>query len=527
MLRAVIWCAVSTKEQTADDKHSLPEQEADAKALCDREGWRIVDVLIVPGHSRRYVDFHELAAHARREGIPAFDKMWDYWQGCAFDVLIVRDGDRFARTQALHALFVEMTIDSGARVYSLADGFVDANNYRMWISMNGYHSASHVDGLVKARAKGMRARMDRGLNGGSTIPMCYRVARDERGKATRLEFRPEYRRLMDDAAQLLLDGVGWKAFSLELYRRYGHVNSKTGKPYHDNTFYRLFHNPLAWGVTAMRFAGNYGLWAFDDKAPLPEGVILNRKPEPAIPPVWEGETAELVKAELHRRAALIHGRATANSEYALTGLLMCATCQRRMASDSKKMWKSEERYLYWRCSSHTYRHYRLGAVCDNRKLIRDDTAQEQIAAFLSRYLAQNAPDLTPFLQGESESYRQQTRAEQLRGEIAALRLQIDRLITSQSQAPNNIYEQYTRQIEQASGKLALLEGDLQRTEAVLEPPIVTMGREMAYTDLSQRGLQAFWGQAPREINQAMHRIMGKHRFAVQDGEIIGIRERIG
>src|SRR5262249_12352560 len=157
------------------------------RALCEANGWREMAVLTVPGHSRRYIDIHELAEDARAKGIDAFDRILDLWKRCAFDVLICRDGDRFARTQALHAYFVEKTIEIGRRIYSLADGWVDEKNYRMFISMSGYHSASHIDGLVKARKKGMKKRMERGLNGGTTIPMIYRIVRDESGKALRLE----------------------------------------------------------------------------------------------------------------------------------------------------------------------------------------------------------------------------------------------------------------------------------------------------------------------------------------------------
>ncbi|MBK8035345.1 MAG: hypothetical protein IPK17_38735 [Chloroflexi bacterium] len=48
--RALIWAAVSTKAQAdEDDKFSLPIQEDDARTLAERSGWRVVDVLRVPG----------------------------------------------------------------------------------------------------------------------------------------------------------------------------------------------------------------------------------------------------------------------------------------------------------------------------------------------------------------------------------------------------------------------------------------------------------------------------------------------
>lgn len=92
-LRAIIWCAVSTKGQAVDDKDSLPTQEADGRSLCEREGWR-----------------------------------------------------------------VEKTVGRGARIYSLADGMIDENNFRMWIAMGGYRAAGEIDSLIKMRKIGFDAR---------------------------------------------------------------------------------------------------------------------------------------------------------------------------------------------------------------------------------------------------------------------------------------------------------------------------------------------------------------------------------
>ena len=63
-----------------DEKLSLSQQEADARTLCEREGWQVIDVLRVPGHSRRYVDIHECARDMQAEGIDAFNKLLGYWE---------------------------------------------------------------------------------------------------------------------------------------------------------------------------------------------------------------------------------------------------------------------------------------------------------------------------------------------------------------------------------------------------------------------------------------------------------------
>jgi DNA invertase Pin-like site-specific DNA recombinase len=149
-LRAAIWCAVSTHAQHEPEKVSLPEQEEQSRLHAQKNGWQVVDLMKVPGHSRRYIDFHELAADAAEEGIDAFYRLKAHWEAKDFDVLIIRDGDRFARTQALHAYITEQIIKCGATIFSLADGLIDERNYRMWIAMSGFKAAGEIDRLVKA-----------------------------------------------------------------------------------------------------------------------------------------------------------------------------------------------------------------------------------------------------------------------------------------------------------------------------------------------------------------------------------------
>ena len=142
----------------------------------------------VPGHSRRYIDFHELASDAAQKGIDAFHQLTRHWEARDFDVMIVLDGNRFARTQALHAYITEQTIGIGARIYSLVDGWIDKQNYRMWIAMNGYKSAGEIDRFVAERDKAMTARAERGLPISSRIPISHKIIRDAKtGKAIDLK----------------------------------------------------------------------------------------------------------------------------------------------------------------------------------------------------------------------------------------------------------------------------------------------------------------------------------------------------
>ena len=235
--RCLIWCAVSSRAQNEPDKLSLPQQEADSRRVAAENGWNLVDVMRVPGHSRRYFDIHELAEDAAKDGIDAFYRLLQHWEDRDFDVIIVLDGNRFARTQALHAYITEKTISLGARIFSLVDGWVDKQNFRMWIAMNGYKSAGEIDRLMDARDKAMTGRAGRGLPTTSRVAFSHKLIRDpESGKAVKLVVDESKRRLWDDLATVILEGVAWDKIEVELFNRYGHANSE-GEPYYSHRMY--------------------------------------------------------------------------------------------------------------------------------------------------------------------------------------------------------------------------------------------------------------------------------------------------
>src|SRR5690606_37735077 len=158
MTRVILWVAVSSRPQATDAKESLPAQERDLRALAEQNQWDIIDVLVVPGHSRRYIDIHALAADAMRQGIDAFYKLLRHFERQDFDGLLDRDADSVARTQSLHAYIVDSIVACGAFIYSLADGLVGRNSFRMFIAKSGYRAAVAIDALEKGYDIAMKAR---------------------------------------------------------------------------------------------------------------------------------------------------------------------------------------------------------------------------------------------------------------------------------------------------------------------------------------------------------------------------------
>ena len=70
--KAVIWCAVSTQAQTAEDKISLPEQEQAARDWCQENTLSVSAILKVPGYSRRESDIITALEDFAEQGIYAY-----------------------------------------------------------------------------------------------------------------------------------------------------------------------------------------------------------------------------------------------------------------------------------------------------------------------------------------------------------------------------------------------------------------------------------------------------------------------
>lgn len=71
--RALIWAAVSTREQDKEGKYSLEAQQKDGAIVCERMGWQVVDTLVVPGFSRDYYTLAEVATAAEDQEVMLFE----------------------------------------------------------------------------------------------------------------------------------------------------------------------------------------------------------------------------------------------------------------------------------------------------------------------------------------------------------------------------------------------------------------------------------------------------------------------
>jgi hypothetical protein len=519
-IRCVIWCAVSSRAQNEPDKISLPQQEADSRKLAEENNWRVIDVMRVPGHSRRYIDFHKLAADASQEGIDAFHRLARHWEIRDFDVLIVLDGNRFARTQALHAYVTEQTISLGARIYSLMDGWIDKQNHRMWIAMNGYKAAGEIDRLVAARDQAMTSRAERGLPVSSIVVFSHHLVRDPKtGRAIRLEVDESKRRLWDDLAEIVLEGVAWDKIEGQLFERYGHVNDK-GEKYYPYCMYRLLMKPTFWGHTSRFHASassknghKFGRWIYDESEPLPEGVIIFRNTHPAV---WQGELSDRIRQEIDRRSEAVRGNATPSCTHRLSGLVICGECGRYM-----RTW-TQGNYRGVCCSSAKDHSPRL-PKCDNRGVTNEKKVITRLNELLGQMLHEKRTDI--FDGAMPDTLCLPKRIDALETDIAELEEQARLLIRRQITASEDIQELY----EEELGKLGIQLKNMKEARNRLQGDVLATQQSIAVQqttleEIANLTLEKFWLQESRTINQMLHRLMGKRRLVILNKEIVGIVE---
>lgn len=219
--RALVWAAVSTKQQAEDTKASLPAQVQECRAWCEANGYEVLDTLIIDGFSRRFYTLNEFAqALLESQQNEAGFKLLEYIEGRAFDVFVCRDVDRFGREQSIVSELIQRVIHSGALIYTLNEGWITEQQARIVAAMSGYRAASYVDDLRRKISIGLTALVKRGLpTNGKTLP-CHKLLRDERnGKPVKVVFDESTRPEWDALAALLLEGVPFHDLQIEMFKR--------------------------------------------------------------------------------------------------------------------------------------------------------------------------------------------------------------------------------------------------------------------------------------------------------------------
>lgn len=516
---ALILVSVSTPEQAADEKQSLETQERDLRAIAEQRGWRVIAALRIPGFSRDYISIEEcerdmLAATPPITAIQVLRKMTE---DRAYDIFMVRDADRFGRTQSLIMQIAEtICVKQGLKIFSQIDNtLVEGTAVRFWAAMTGLRSAGEMDKKKLYRHNGMEKRAERGLHEAIT-PWFHQTIRDpNNGKALRVELREEYRYIWDAVFKVIVEErIGFIRVEQVLYEKYQIVNPITGRPFRPKFFYEtLCTKPVAWGHRSrgLHRHKDVGEWVYDSSVLPPAGATLYYD---VLPPIYTGQQADDLCDELRRRAQ-ISGGAKPTHPSTFSGLVVCDYCDNHMAFVDRP----EKRWVVYRCQTHD-RHKYDGPDCPAKpKSITLERLQDWLRPFLERLLAgEPLEDLFPSIVSGVEN-----ELRTIEQHLAAVEAEKTRLIERLGLVPDSLLADYQRQLNQVAERADALQTRFQSLKVAAQSQN-RGGQVAAFNDLAQIGLDAFWQADPGRQQQILKRLFGRWKIIVADGKVIGVAQ---
>lgn len=520
--RCVIWCAVSSEEQAKDDKLSLVTQENEMRAYAKEQGWDVLQVFMWDGYSRWESDPIAALEDFAEQGRFEYHELRRMWRDRGFDVLLLYTHSRAGRSFTMQSWVVENVIRHGGEIYRIHGGWINKRDYAFQIGIGGVLSTADVDRLIEQRFHAMNQRAEQGLPTSSSPPISHIVRRDEMGKPLMDNHgRPlpmivdeRLRRFWNDAAQLFLEGHAFKSLELELYRRFGHAR-EDGKPHTVNMVRTAYSQPAFWGHSARfhrdgrKHGFKVGVWVFDETIAPPEGVLLHRFTHD---PVYTGDLADRVKAELKRRGFVSHGRSTSYGTGRFTGLLVCGECTYYYGYSRKG------KYSYLYCGARNVGIYR-SRVCNQKLGITEGEVQQFFHEMLERAIDRNS--LSAAFDELVHEATPASNAKLLQNEIEDIQGQIKRLIAKQKTAAKNLSTFYDDELTQLSERLEILTSHKEQSIYAEKRASIEASEERAVLgDIKQRGLEKFWEQPDVAINQMLHRLLGYKRLIVVEGELL-------
>lgn len=517
--RAVLWVAVSSKKQAEDDKISLPYQEAKAREWCAANGYDVIEVLKVEGHSRSDPNLIRLLQLYEKKGVMAYARLQELWAAKAFDVLVAYSSDRLGRSGALIHWVVETCYHDGMQV-CLTDGggLLDPGNYRMQILIGTAQATMPMDAFKDKVYEAKQKLAAQGLSVGRW-PLSHLPVRDPiSGKPIEVIVNEENRPLYEAIATLLLEGLSWDKMGAALAQRYGYLTS-AGTYYHGKNIRRMMLLPWVFGNSVVRHnrgPENWmnGRWIFDRDVPPPPDVTVYYN---VVPAVFTGERLEQVKAELRRRFE-IKGRGSTRDAHRFSRLCLCDECGYLMSVRTKASDGVRRRNGY-QCGHATVA-LPPDKRCSNSQHIHTRVIQAFVEAQINRYLQVSEGD-------EIEAAPLVSELDTLTQQITRVTGQINRAIDLQlTEDDPTLQARYRDRVRDLNHDLKHLESQrkfLQQREDAQRQSVHERQRTIDFI----RDIQPenFWKLSDPIINQWLLRFFGDLRISIRGKEVIGLKRR--
>lgn len=304
MVRAVGYLRVSKEEQAAQDRASLPTQEADIRRYCEGKGYDLVEIYCDPGYSgssRNRPRFRELCQDAERE---------------KFDLIVVWRGDRLARGLRPYVMLQD-ALDGTEIEIEATNDVVN----RRWLAMKAFMAGEELEAIRERCRMGARGRAEKGKVTGN---VKYGYVMGEDGKP---QVEPHQGEIVKRIFTEYLSGKSALAIARQFNQE--RIPGPGGGKWWDHRILQIVHDPKYtgkhyWGRRRYTNKDNGQGQDVRKTRYQPEGNWIEVPYPPIIDQVTFDETQERLKHQL-RTYAPRDGKVELPREYPLKGILWCGT----------------------------------------------------------------------------------------------------------------------------------------------------------------------------------------------------------
>lgn len=344
-IKAVIYARVSTKEQAdPESKFSIPDQIENCERAIKEHGWKLI--------GEPFIDAG-LSGHLLEERLGLQAMLKDAREH-KFDLIVVKDFDRFARNRAaatvvreeLKQLFIQ-TYAVNTPVEPKEPNIYDPDEDDMGVIVEG---VSDIRSDLERKAIIRRMKMgkkQKALDGKipNKVPYGYKIVRtlDVKGKVLReVVVDEEEAKWVRYIYRRYIEGAGARKIALELTEK--NVKPPSGSQWSITTLKYLLKNPTYTGKVWWGWRHAEYKKTKERQRRGQEGIIVDGNHLPII----DEPTFKLAQEIHEQRGAKSRGNA-ALSRGLLTGIAKCIRCGKGV-SYSKRVHKHSKENPKWKDS---------------------------------------------------------------------------------------------------------------------------------------------------------------------------------
>jgi hypothetical protein len=290
--------------------------------------------------------------------------------------------------------------------------------------------------------------------------------------------------------------------------------------YHGKNIRRMFLIPWVFGNSVVRHnrgSENWmnGRWIFDRDVPPPPDVVVYYD---VVPPVFEGERLEQIKAELRRRFD-IKGRGSTRDAHRFSRLCLCDECGYLMSVRTKVVDGIRRRNGY-QCG-HAGISMPPDKRCSNHLHIHTRVIQAFVEAQLDRYL--RVTDGRPVVPVAAPDSALTTLTEQIERVTGQLNRAIDLQLDTDDETLAARYRERVKELNQEVQRLEAEHKSAQDQQAAQQRVIEAQTQTIEF--IRSVGVERFWQLPDPTINQWLLRFFGDLRIAIRGKEVVSLKRR--